>query len=72
MELIYLIQFFGAMLALAIIFVPLTIALRSMQHDKKIQIDDSHVVNAVEVIIPAHSEVTWSSLSTSQTYAEPM
>jgi hypothetical protein len=49
---IYLIQFIGAILALAVIFGPLAVALRSMHHDKMKEIENSRVVNT-GVNIPA-------------------
>jgi hypothetical protein len=49
---IYLIQFIGAIFALAVIFGPLAVALRSMHHDKMKEIENSRVVNT-GVNIPA-------------------
>jgi hypothetical protein len=42
---VYLLQFFVAILALAVIFGPLAVALRSMHHDRMKEMDDSRVVN---------------------------
>ena len=42
---VYLLQIFIAILALAVIFGPLAVALRSMHHDKMKEMDDSRVVN---------------------------
>ena len=45
MVVIYALQVFVAILALAVIFGPLAVALRSMHHDKMKEMDDSRVVN---------------------------
>jgi hypothetical protein len=42
---VYLLQIFIASLALAVIFGPLAVALRSTHHDKMKEMDDSRVVN---------------------------
>jgi hypothetical protein len=55
MGVIYALQFFVAILALAVIFGPLAVALRSMHHDKTKEMGDSRVVNT-GVNIPAQSE----------------
>ena len=52
---IYLLQFFVVILALAVIFGPLAVALRSMHHDKMKEKNDSRVVDT-GVNIPALSE----------------
>jgi hypothetical protein len=52
---VYLLQIFVASLALAVIFGPLAVALRSMHHDKMKEMDDSRVVNT-RADIPAEFE----------------
>ena len=48
---VYLLQIFIAILALAVIFGPLAVALRSMHHDKMKEMDDSREMNTRSDIV---------------------
>jgi hypothetical protein len=51
MVVIYALQVFVAILALAVIFGPLAVALRSMHHDKMKEMDDSREMNTRSDIV---------------------
>ena len=58
MVVIYALQVFVAILALAVIFGPLAVALRSMHHDKMKEMDDSREVNTrSDIVVNTRSDI---------------
>jgi hypothetical protein len=58
MVVIYALQVFVAILALAVIFGPLAVALRSMHDDKMKEMDDSREVNTrSDIVVNTRSDI---------------
>lgn len=66
-------EIIGLLVASAIIFVPYSIAMRSMQRDQQDRdLNTSRVMEAVEEIVPAYAEVTRLAHDVPRVFAESM